>query len=509
MVRHHDLEAKDKFLAAYLALVADISRQQHDLLWWATDVSSKNRFQTPLPQALQSLIETGEVREDKRKTGLLLLRVLRHAFRSAWRAWRARMVLGDLPSKRLKPGGQYVIRSFVYDGSFTPGGLYRDPFFGDLSAFLKKSMAVVVAADVQGDYEKALVRMKACQETNVFPWEYYLSFLDILQFSWRMLMWRPLFKGPAFFMGKEVTAVLEKILGTCGRKIQPPQLFHYPAFLRLAREIKVERFLLTYESNPWEKMCILAMRQGAPGAKIYGYQHNVIPPASANMFLSPKEAGITPMPDKIITAGEEPRRILERNGAYPPGVLKTGCALRMAHLSREPFSRGKGRKVLVALEGVDGVKHLVRYIFDQLKDEKGVEVVFRTHPVLPWCYFKDHYGYDLQKIPHFRVSAGTSLIDDINHADVVVYWGTTVSMEALVLGRPVIHFDNGSWLSFDPLFNCRHLKWDIKPQEDLKPLLDKVFSISDNDFALAFSAARGYLKEYFYPVSDQAMVEFR
>ena len=73
----------------------------------------------------------------------------------------------------------------------------------------------------------------------------------------------------------------------------------------------MESFLFTYENNPWERMCMMAVKSQAPQTKVTGYQHTVVPHASANMFISSHERGRLPMPDRILTVGEAPKQIME------------------------------------------------------------------------------------------------------------------------------------------------------------------------------------------------------
>ncbi len=498
------------FFQEYVRLVEALGKGQDPLLWWATDVASKNRFQTKLPALLQGFLATGNRGEPVPAEGLIargwmIFRISCYcALRAAW----ARVILGKLPLTRLKPGKTYVAKSFLYDSSFPLQGGYQDPFFGGLIPFLNARSALMVVVDIQGDYGKALKNIRANGAVDLVPWEYFLSWRDIIAAAWRLLRWSSKPVHHAVFFGHDVTDLVNDHLRAGGDRIQTQQFLHYFSVLNLCRSIDVDKILMTFESNPWEKMWILAARRAGSRALVLGYQHNVVPPASANMFIAQGEAGTTPLPDKILTAGAEPRRILGEFGAYPAGMLQTSCALRMGHIFREPFPRAGGRRVLVALEGVDGVRDMVAYVLDQLGRHRDVQVRLRTHPVLPWRYFEERHGFSLKALPQVEVSAGSSLLEDIREADVVLYWGSTVSMEALALGRPVVHFDNKALLSFDPLFSCPHLKWTVGPGDALMPVLESILGLSNDDYTRELVRAREYLKSYFYPVSDEAMALF-
>lgn len=128
--------------------------------------------------------------------------------------------------------------------------------------------------------------------------------------------------------------------------------------------------------------------------------------------------------------------------------------------------------------------------------------------MLPWKYFRRKFGYNLGKISNFTASGEMSLKDDIEASDMVIYWGTTVALEALSMGRPVIHFDNGSLLSYDPLFKCNDLKWTVSKRESLVAKIEKIYKLSDEDFYAQRTSAQVYLKRYFYPITDNNLKEF-
>ena len=120
-----------------------------------------------------------------------------------------------------------------------------------------------------------------------------------------------------------------------------------------------------------------------------GYQHSVVPQASANAFISNIEADIIPTPDKILTVGEKPRKIMEKYGFFEPGKIEPACALRFEYLFRSPrHSRKKEGHILLALEGLDGAHKLINYAMTQLRDSSFYRVRFRTHPEMPISSFE-------------------------------------------------------------------------------------------------------------------------
>ena len=150
---------------------------------------------------------------------------------------------------------------------------------------------------------------------------------------------------------------------------------------------------------------------------------------------------------------------------------------------------------------------MVSYVLRQLNDQ-SYEIAIRPHPVLPVTQLKSRVTVDETAWKRVRISGEISVKEDIQKADVVIYWGTTVALEALSLGRPVIHFDNGSILSYDPLFACRDLKWTVGRQDDLVAVLEEIIQMSPEDYARAADRARAYLKTYFHPVTEENLNVF-
>jgi len=253
----------------------------------------------------------------------------------------------------------------------------------------------------------------------------------------------------------------------------------------------------------------MAVREEFPDAEIIGYQHNVVPQASANMFISKQEQELAPLPDKILSIGNEPKRIMEKYGSYNKGHIECSCGLRFEYLfDKLPSERYRTGNILLALEGIEKVYHMVDYVLKELKDNKRYRATIRTHPVLPWSYFQKKFGYDLSTHSNITVSEGKSLYDDIQTADIVMYWGTTVAVEALSVGKPVIHFDMGSTLSFDPLFECSSLRWKVSESEALGPVIEEIYALSNNEFETQRKQALAYLGEYFYPIEDKYLAKF-
>ncbi len=548
---------KDRFCREYIDLVGKIGEKHNSIYWWITFTASKNRFSSRLSYKLSSLYSiinklkkninhnvliinpdesvcaalikhlnsqdlNAEIICLKHKanrpinkmvsiTRLLawiLPAFIYHTYKKIWISNRyLRKQLKEIVGKGKS---YYVIKTFIFDASFDSDGHYRDSFFGALPEYIKKEKDVLMLANILGDYQKAVNSIKNCNDFLILPHEYLISYIDPMKAIWNLLIHKLTVKERSEFFGLDVTDIVNSEIS---RDYENGSGFenylHFIYLKKLLRQIKIDTFTLTYENNPWEKMCMIAIRKYSSATTVIGYQHAVIPQSSANMFISQYEKDIIPMPDRILTVGEVPKEIMEKYGAYKRGIIEPSCGLRFEYLSRMSTSkRKKTGNILVVLEGVFEVYKMVNFVLKELSNKTKYQVTIRTHPVLPLDKFQHKLEYNLLSTPNFEVSNKTALEDDIDFSDIVIYWGSTVALEALSMGKPVIHFETGSILSYDPLFECGYLKWTVTERDSLSVKIEEVYALSDDDFDFQLEKAKEYLGQYFYPVTEENLKKF-
>jgi surface carbohydrate biosynthesis protein (TIGR04326 family) len=271
---------------------------------------------------------------------------------------------------------------------------------------------------------------------------------------------------------------------------------------------------LTYEGNPWERAFIAGIRESNPGVRIVGYQHSVIPQVAANMFQSTMEMDNIPLPDVLLTTGNVPADILQKYGAFPKEKIKVSCALRYHYLDElqsQPRHRANGHgrtRILVALCGVVETLPLLRYAIDQGRSVHHVDFLVRAHPVLPFKQLQPLMD-DKSPLPaNITISNGTSVIEDMLECDAVLYWGSSVALEGIRLGKPAIHFDPGDFLSYDPLFDLQDFKWVITSESGIQEMLNHIDDIPENEFEELRDRAQRYVIAYHNPVSKDALSPF-
>ena len=495
-----DISGQKTFIDAYNALLDALAVANPTRLFWATDLASKNRLSSALPDLLGSLAlgRGADARGIKDVRFKRMAGVFYHALRVGIRMVRSRGLV-----KRLDPSRPYtVIKTFAYDHSFGKDGKYKDVFLGRLPAHLQQKGDIIVLAQVLGNYDLFLRRARAC-DALVLPVEAFLTWADLRQAVTEILFIPVKVPRPLPFLGHDIHAVVRGCFDRTFKGVQLSQFLHFWAVGRLARRFRVRAFYMTYENYPWERMALMALRQNSPSTRTIGIQHTVVPQSFLNYFVSASETQARLLPDVIYTTGARTAEIMRRYSSAENLPVKAGCALRFGSLHGiAPAQRRLVKNILLPLEASLRAEPMVRWVFGQVLGNSRYQVRVRTHPLLPWSVCERKMGL---KARGNITASGATLAEDLAWADVVVYWSTTVALEALMMGKPLVHFSNGDLLSFDPLFECPHLKWTADARGILPAILNDIDAVPDADFIRSRREAREYLNNYFCPVTTERL----
>lgn len=495
-----------QFLSSYIALITQIGRSNNTRVWWSTLLSSKNRFHRSYvdylitgerpPLGLVSCLRNGAALLRHLTvlcTRLLLTAVLRRTHRRAVEA-------------RFRGSDVTIIKTFGYGN--TRFDAFQDPIFQDLAAHLEAKGEVVLTL-----YEPVNVFWKSVREADLS--RRTLSYFDLVNLADVAAALTEivgsLLRGPAVerlaFEGRDVTAATHAFLR---HDHFSPNTLHsltyYAMVRRLATRFRVRKFIYTYENNPWERQCLAAFRAHSPHTRLLAYQHNVVPLASANLFPGPGEDSFAPVPDAVLTTGPKPLEILRAHGHFGRVALISSCAIRYRYLEKiSPVPAPSGRpRLLVALEGVWQAARIVDLVLAQCPQLRHWDVVLRTHQALQWKRLRTQVHGQIEAHGHVSVSSDRTLPQDLAAATAVLYWGSTVALEAIQFGKPLINIKLDPQLDYDPLFELRAFKRDWDGTSPLATLLEEVVQVGVTEHA----TAQLYLRSYFSPVTDAALEPF-
>jgi hypothetical protein len=527
--------------------------------WWSTDIASKNRILSPMQGALNQLILSIRVIDNHEHDRLNLyifgvsypvitvikkyceqkkiivevdriffLRLssrfslklkswnifLRDMLSSLLRVARSRISYGKV--KVIKKGEPvFLIKSWVFPSSFSSNNSYQDPYCGNLASYLtnylENKTKVVTISQGFNERDYCYKKMKDINGRIIIPVESFLSYSDvffgILSTIWYQVTYSIKIPNSAFVTKIDLRPMLYELVKSTGRLIRFGDYLYYYLGRRLAKNFALKGCVMSYEGNHWEKMFILGLRDINSEIKIIGYHHSAIPQAAAGVFLSECEVGLTPSPNRIVTTGLRSCNILKRYSHFPHNKIQPGCALAHQYLYDFDFlprRKHSDFRVLVALEGVLEACELLSYVIHQSKQLPLIEFTVRSHPALPIEVLLRELSIDYKSLPaNIKFSNVIKVVDDISRCNVLLYWGTATSVEALMMGVPLICFNRGDTLSFDPLFNFSEFKWSVDTNTPILPILDEIKNMPDQHYTEKSFAGNKYVKEYLTKASKE------
>ncbi|MCM8756730.1 MAG: hypothetical protein NC817_01685, partial [Candidatus Omnitrophica bacterium] len=407
-----------------------------------------------------------------------------------------------------------VVLSLLNHQSFTKDGTYYDAYFGDFVNYLKrKKVPFLNLLIVITPLYKTILK-KTYSQLNILPFvtiEYFLSFFDLLKcLFWSLIKYfSPIkLKGNTSIDGIDLIYLLKVVI----RKDYISTYFYdnlriFYAVKSLIKKIKIDRFYYPFENRSFEKMIILALRKFSPQTKIIGYQHASLSLRHTNFLLTKEEAKITPFPDLIITMGEITRNIMIEVGNFPSILVKTGCALRQANFNGELKKKSSRiSNLFVALAtGIEEYVKVLKFLEQAFSKENQYNIWIRPHPVFSLEEAIDLIGGVKLK---FHKANKESLEECYSWADILLYVHSTLSIEALLRGIPVINIAIESILEPDPLFNFDDFKWRVDQAEELLSVIESISLLNEKDFLRRQYAGREYAKRYIYEVNAQRLEEF-
>lgn len=508
-------ESKDKFMHDYIDMIGKLSNKYNSIYWWATTISSKNPFISELYSNTFNYCQI-DVDSPPRQNGVSSARCFINIFfvyplMGIYRKYLAHKYLDKRIKNEVKPQEKYyVLRSWFYDKSISSNMDYADSYFGGLPQYLvHRHKNLIVIAGIMGNSSVLIKKMAKCEDILIIPQEYFIRYLDYILIPIKTFLNRIKIDTRCILGGVDVTDLIKEELKRNYRIFEiKSNIIYYYYIKRLIEQINIDTFVFTFENHSWEKMSVLAFKKYSPKTKTIGYQHASISKSYLNFFPSEFEKAIIPLPDKIISLGTETKRILEKYGRYPEDRIRVGCALRFEYLhNSKKFDRKKRNFIFVPLtiSKYESTK-LINFIHNSLSADKKYKVILRSHPATPFSGIEKELGFKLSE--NFQASTNVSMLDDFEKSDIVLYTGTTVCMEALMMGLPVIHIDLGEPISVDPLFGCDYLKWTVKHPDELIPAIDDIYNLDEDEFKHQQKLARKYVENYFLPVTDERMEEF-
>ena len=388
-----------------------------------------------------------------------------------------------------------------------------DTYYGRLATMLAEQAPgtqTAYAAYVYAPYRAALRHIASLKDSAYFPIFSELSFLDLV---WALVLSSMALRTSAYYLTTSLeqdirfTPLLRRAML---QDVATGGYFHnllvHRCIHRIVAKTMPRVFIYPYENKSLEKLLLLALRRHCKTLPIIGFQHTSITPRHTTLLFAVNEAACTPLPDRIITAGEVTRQYLEQYGNYPAGIFTTGCALRQSWQAPARWRPVGDRapRVLLALsssraELIQSVAYFMRLKQAGAQFELGI----RPHINFPLSLLP---GNLLQwAVASTRDLSTTSLADNIDWCDLTAYVSSTVALEALMAGKPVINFRIGDLLDPDPVLGSPALCWRARDAGEFIAALARIRALSAHEHQQLAADAASYVKSYLRPPSAECV----
>jgi hypothetical protein len=108
----------------------------------------------------------------------------------------------------------------------------------------------------------------------------------------------------------------------------------------------------------------------------------------------------------------------------------------------------------------------------------------------------------------YRASSKATVAEELQNSDVVLYVSSTIAIEAIAVGLPVVYLDIGDFMNPDPLFDFSEFKWSVTNPAQLGPTLKAIDGLTAANLEQRRAAGRAYALAYLRPADADGIAAF-
>ncbi|MBF0343517.1 MAG: hypothetical protein HQL06_04715 [Nitrospirae bacterium] len=401
-----------------------------------------------------------------------------------------------------------LISTHSYPKSFIDG-TYHDYYFGHIhNEFKSYEYSVTYITDPLDNFRLCAKKIKECNAVDIIliyslvSWyEHMLILLRILSRSFTP----KLSIINATFLGVDFSELIQHTFQRVSYFNFHAE-FYYTAVMKLCKTKSFDMFLYPHEGNICEMACIQAFKR-ILSTPVIGYSHADICPMNIKMYVTDYEKTVRPEPDYFVASGNYSKDLLYKLCNRDPNKVRIGTFMRELPIVSDPSNnRSHKNTILIATEGYMAAVKTLDWVFENSRVFFGLHVVLRGHPNVP---INSLLQFCIKKKPDNFTITHESLKQNLESSLCVVYRQTSVGMQALLYGIPVIHLNIDSPMSTDPLFEFNEKgKWSVKTSKELEIAINEIKHMSTKEKTLIKDHASLFIKQYFAPHNNKTIEAF-
>jgi hypothetical protein len=269
---------------------------------------------------------------------------------------------------------------------------------------------------------------------------------------------------------------------------------------------KIAAFIYVFENQSWEKVCCSIFRQH--GIQLIAYQSSGFSPIFLNFFPTKEDALYQPMPDILLTVGNQFRRYLIDHGSYAIPI-ESFAALRFSYpiideqyIVSPPNPKILGRILYAFPVHLDQYAHTINDLIQVFKDS-GIQVDLKLHPL-----HKMSDIHNVSEVPDNFHFVNDICMDSLRETyDCVLFNDNSFGIEALIQGVKSYQYSRDGSFTDDRYlyFNLWNVNYQIADLYQLKDsinsqTLEKLFELK---------SVSNYLNNMYRPYTRNTFEQFR
>jgi len=385
--------------------------------------------------------------------------------------WILARIFGLMRKKYRKenkpPGKKIIIHSWADNRSFRVPGTYDDIFLGCLGPDLKKihpNVCYLIDILPTCFFPFALLRLVGLEE-NILLMEEFITPFDILSSVFSVPAYLQVPEKIPPFMNLNVAQIVRNEIKRDRLNSRTFQTYlFYPAGKNIALIEEVQSFIYSFENQMWEKMFCLAFRDFSPKTAIIGYAHSTISKMETFYSMSAIERDFMPLPDTIVVNGMRAQEALTSSGFDPSQIVISGAFRYHAMSITQKLDRKSSEIKSIVVISPDDFNATLELLIKTIRafgNRNDIRCIIKFHPTLP----RGRISSYVSDMPENFTVSNASIDKLLQDADLVVYTGSTVAVEAMARGIPVLHVRFDLRIDRDIFNEGDHITSVSRPEE--------------------------------------------